>query len=158
MDLRTINVIISREYLTRVKKKSFLLTTFLGPIFFAALCILPTLIMLIAEDKGRKIGVVDGSGIVMPYMADSKQFDFIDFSGEPADSLKDRYFDLGLDALVLISPLDTVKKSVSVSAYSHKPLSVDVKEALGRNVPSWAVLTIVLCAADSSHDVLCMQD
>ena len=31
-------------------------------------------------------------------------------------------------------------------------------EALGRNVPSWAVLTIVLCAADSSHDVLCMQD
>ena len=78
--------------------------------------------------------MADESGIVMPYMADSKQFDFIDFSGEPADSLKDRYFDLGLDALVLISPLDTVKKSVSVSAYSQKPLSVDVKEALGRNV------------------------
>ena len=134
MNLRTVNVIISREYLTKVRKKSFLLTTFLGPIFFAALCILPSLIMLMAEDRGKKIGVADESGIVMPYMADSKQFDFIDFSGEPADSLKNRYFDLGLDALVLISPLDTVKKSVSVSAYSQKPLSVDVKEALGRNV------------------------
>ena len=37
MNFRITNVIISREYLTRVRKKSFLLTTFLGPIFFAAL-------------------------------------------------------------------------------------------------------------------------
>ena len=33
MDLRKVNVIISREYLTKVRKKSFLLTTFLGPVF-----------------------------------------------------------------------------------------------------------------------------
>ena len=80
MDIRTVNVIVSREYLTRVKKKSFLLTTFLGPVFFAALCILPSLIMLMAEDKDRKIGVVDESGIVMPYMADNVKYDFIDYS------------------------------------------------------------------------------
>ena len=134
MDLRTINVIISREYLTRVKKKSFLLTTFLGPIFFAALCILPTLIMLIAEDKGRKIGVVDGSGIVMPYMEDSGQYSYADYSSEPVDSMKNRYFDLGLDALVVISPVDRENMTVSVSAYSHKPLSVDMKEEISRNV------------------------
>ena len=65
MDFRTVNVIISREYLTRVKKKSFLLTTFLGPIFFAALCILPSVIMFMAEDKGKKIGVMDESGTVI---------------------------------------------------------------------------------------------
>ena len=37
MNLHIINVIIGREYLTRVKKKSFLLITFLGPLFFAAI-------------------------------------------------------------------------------------------------------------------------
>ena len=51
MNMRIINVIIGREYMTRVKKKSFLLTTFLAPVFLAAMMILPTLIMLLAEDK-----------------------------------------------------------------------------------------------------------
>ena len=134
MDFRTVNVIISREYLTRVKKKSFLLTTFLGPIFFAALCILPSVIMFMAEDKGKKIGVMDESGIVMPYMTDTEQFVYEDYSGQPLDSLKNNYASLGLDALVLISPMDTVAKTVSVSAYSGKPLSMDMKEAIGRNV------------------------
>lgn len=134
MDFRTVNVIISREYLTRVKKKSFLLTTFLGPIFFAALCILPSVIMFMAEDKGKKIGVMDESGIVMPYMTDTEQFVYEDYSGQSLDSLKNNYASLGLDALVLISPMDTVAKTVSVSAYSGKPLSMDMKEAIGRNV------------------------
>ena len=134
MDFRIVNVIIAREYLTKVRKKSFLLTTFLGPVFFAALCILPSLIMLMAEDKGKRVGVVDQSGIVMPYMVDSEQTDFMDFSGRPVDSLKNSYFDLDLDALVLISGLDTVSRTVSVSAYSQKPLSVDMKETLSRNV------------------------
>ena len=48
MKLRNIKTIISREYMTRVKKKSFLLITFLGPVFFAAICILPSLIMFMA--------------------------------------------------------------------------------------------------------------
>lgn len=134
MDFRTISVIISREYLTKVRKKSFLLTTFLGPLFFAALCILPSLIMFMAEDKGKKVGVVDSSGIVMPYMTDSEQIDYTDYSSRSVDSLKTRYFDLDLDALVIISELDTVSKTVSVSAYSQKPLSVDMKEAISRNV------------------------
>ena len=134
MDLRKVNVIISREYLTKVRKKSFLLTTFLGPVFFAALCILPSVIMFMAEDKGKRVGVVDESGIVMPYMTDNEQVSYIDYSGEPADTLKSRYFDLDLDALVLISELDTAARTVSVSAYSQKPLSVDMKEAISGNV------------------------
>ena len=59
MKLRNIKTIISREYMTRVKKKSFLLITFLGPIFFAAICILPSLIMFMAEDKGKQIAGID---------------------------------------------------------------------------------------------------
>ena len=44
MKMKNLGIIISREYLTRVKKKSFLLTTFLVPILFAAMCILPSVI------------------------------------------------------------------------------------------------------------------
>ncbi|MGM9736075.1 MAG: ABC transporter permease [Candidatus Cryptobacteroides sp.] len=134
MKLRNISTIISREYLTRVKKKSFLLVTFLGPIFFAAMCILPSVIMFMTEDKGKKVAVIDQSGIVMPKMTDSEVVAFEDYSTEPVDSVKSRLDVLGLDALVVVSPIDDQTRSVSVAAYSGKPLSMDLKEAISSRV------------------------
>ena len=75
MKLNNIKTIISREYLTRVKKKSFLLITFLGPVFFAAICILPSVIMFMTEDKGKQVAVVDQSGIVMEKFVDTDAVD-----------------------------------------------------------------------------------
>ena len=131
MKMKNISIILSREYLTRVKKKSFLLTTFLVPIFFAAMCILPSVIMFMAKDEGKKIAVVDQSGIVMPYLEDSEAVAYSDYSTEPVDSMKVRFEELGLDALVVVSPLDTVERTLSVVSYSNKPLSVELKERIG---------------------------
>ena len=131
MKMKNLGIIISREYLTRVKKKSFLLTTFLVPILFAAMCILPSVIMFMAKDEGKKIAVVDQSGIVLPYLVDSDAVTYEDFSSEPVDSMKIRFESLGLDALVIVSPLDSVAKTVSVVSYSNKPLSVDLKDRIG---------------------------
>lgn len=130
MKLRNLNVIISREYLTRVKKKSFLLTTFLVPVLFAALCILPSVIMFMAKDEGKQVAVVDQSGIVIPYLEDSEAVDFTDYSSEAADEMKTRFEELGLDVLLVVSPLDSAARTVHVSSYSNKPLSVELKEAI----------------------------
>ena len=134
MNLHIINVIIGREYMTRVKKKSFLLTTFLGPVFFAAMCILPSVIMFMTKDKGKEVAVVDQSGIVMPYMVSDETTKYTDYTGMPVDSVKAKCGEMGLDAMVVVSPLDSVNKTVSVEAYSGKPISVDMKEAIGRHV------------------------
>lgn len=134
MKMRNIGIIISREYLTRVKKKSFLLTTFLVPVLFAAMCILPSVIMFMAKDKGKQVAVVDQSSIVMPYLQDTEAVDYTDYSTEPVDSMKARFNELGLDVLVVISPLDTVQKTVALSSYSEKPLSVDIKEGVQSKV------------------------
>ena len=134
MKLRNINIIISREYLTRVKKKSFLLTTFLVPVLFAAMCILPSVIMFMAKDTDKKVAVVDQSGIVMPYLVDTDAVDYEDYSAEPVDSMKLRFDELGLDALVVVSPLDSVQRSVTVASYSAKPLSMELKEGVQSKV------------------------
>ena len=134
MKMRNIKTIIRREYLTRVKKKSFLLTTFIVPILFAALCILPSVIMFMAKDTGKKVAVVDQSGIVMPYLVDTDAVDYQDYSAEPADSMKANFEELGLDVLVIVSPLDTAAKTVSVSSYSPKPLSMELKEGVQSKV------------------------
>lgn len=134
MKMRNIKTIISREYITRVKKKSFLLTTFLVPIFFAAMCILPSVIMFMAKDTGKKVAVVDQSGIVMPYLVDSDAVDYVDYSTEPADDMKARFDELGVDVLVVVSPLDTVARTVNVVSYSPKPLSMEIKEGVQSKV------------------------
>lgn len=55
-------LIISREYGERVRKKSFIITTLLMPIFMIALMIAPTLMMLYATGDQKQIVVLDRSG------------------------------------------------------------------------------------------------
>lgn len=134
MKLRNIKTIIAREYLTRVKKKSFLLTTFLVPVLFAAMCILPSVIMFMAKDTGKKVAVVDNSGIVMSYLVDTEEVDYEDYTGQCADSLKNDFSSLGLDALVVVSEIDSAARTVSVASYSMKPMSVSMKEGIQSKV------------------------
>ncbi|MBR2429627.1 MAG: ABC transporter permease, partial [Alistipes sp.] len=55
-------LIISHEYGERVRKKSFIITTLLMPIFMIALMIAPTLMMLYATGDQKQIVVLDRSG------------------------------------------------------------------------------------------------
>ena len=134
MKLRNIKTIISREYLTRVRKKSFLLTTFLVPIFFAAMCVLPSVIMFMAKDKGKEIAVVDQSGIVMPYLTDGESITYTDYTAEAIDDKKAFVEEKGVDALVMISEIDPSTKTVTVASYSSKPLSIDITDEVRSKV------------------------
>lgn len=125
MDFRTIGVVISREYSTRVKKKSFLVTTFVVPILFAALCCIPALIMLFNKDEGKIIAVVDRSNIVMPALESNKEVQFADCSNCILDSLKAQFDELPYSALLYVSELDE-NKTVSVSTYSTKPVGISI--------------------------------
>jgi ABC-2 type transport system permease protein len=120
--------------MTRVRKKSFLLTTFLVPILFAAICILPSVIMFMAKDTGKHVGVVDQSGIVMPYLVDTEDVDYTEYSTQSPDSVKASFKDLGLDAQVVVSPIDHENGTVSVVSYSSKPMSMDMKETITAKV------------------------
>jgi ABC-2 type transport system permease protein len=44
--MNKILLILKREYLTRVKKKSFIIMTFLGPLLMAALMIVPVVLSM----------------------------------------------------------------------------------------------------------------
>ena len=129
MNLHKTGIVISREYLNKVKKKSFLITTFVVPILFAAICILPSLLMLNVKEKSQKVAVVDYSGIVMPYFESNEAAEFTDCSGEDPAVLKDELKSRGFDVLVVVSQLDSAK-SVSLQTFSKKPTGVDFNSSL----------------------------
>ncbi len=55
-------LIIKREYLTRVKKRSFIIMTVLGPLLMAGLMIVPVFIAQMSDDQ-KKIAVIDETGL-----------------------------------------------------------------------------------------------
>lgn len=133
MNFRTIGLVIGREYNTRVKKKSFIILTFVVPILFAALCFLPTIIMMNTKDKTKEVAVIDQSGIVLPFLENEEAANYYDYTGQEPDSLKAQLSDLGKDLLVVISPIDSVS-SVSVQTFSKKPAGVDFAANLSGKV------------------------
>lgn len=133
MNFRTIGLVIGREYNTRVRKKSFLVLTFVVPILFAALCFLPSLIMLGTKDKTKEVAVVDNSGIVMPFLVNGEAANYYNYTGRDVDSLKANLNAINKDILVVISPIDSAS-SVSVNTFSTKPAGVDFSESLSSKV------------------------
>ncbi|MGM9741188.1 MAG: ABC transporter permease [Candidatus Cryptobacteroides sp.] len=134
MNLHTVNIIIKREYLTRVKKKSFIITTFLVPILFAVLCTLPSFIMMMAKEEAKKIAVVDKSGIVAPALENTATMTFSQYPGADPDAIKASLDSIGMDALLSISALDTVSRTVTATTYAAKPLGVDMTSDLKRQI------------------------
>ena len=134
MNFKIIRTVIAREYLTKVKKKSFLLTTFLVPVIMAVAIVAMVLIMTKVGDRIQNVAVVDQSGFVLPYLTDSRSNTYNDFSSESPEDLKLRLDEAGMDVLVVVSPLDTAAKTVSVQTYSKKPLGVDFSQEVGGKV------------------------
>ena len=92
-------LIIQREYFSRVKKKSFLLMTILGPVLMAGLMIVPVW-MAMREKTEHQILVLDYSGLFIDKIPNSKQIKFT-YGAESIQSaklkLKDGPFDLVME-------------------------------------------------------------
>ena len=134
MNFKTTGIIIGREYLSRVKKKSFLITTFLVPILFAGLCMLPSLIMLGTKESSKNIAVIDGSGIMASTLVNSETATYTFLEEADPDELKRSLKDFGYDAVLVVSDIDPETKSVSAEIFSDKPLGMDLTENIGNRV------------------------
>ncbi len=134
MNFSKLGIIIGREYLNKVKKKSFLIITFVAPVVFAALCILPSVIMMGAKEETRKVAVVDASGIVLPTLENTEVVAYYDFTGRNVDSLKTSLDAIGMDVVLAISPLDSVQRTVTAHTYSAKPLGIETSENIENRI------------------------
>ena len=134
MNLKKLGIIIQREYLNKVKKKSFLLTTFGVPILFAAIYAVMLFVMLKAEGDSKRIAVIDNSGIVMEKLEDTKLVTFKQLSETDPEAVKNRLAEYDADILLYISPLDSATKSVTATTYADKPMGMETAEVIERRI------------------------
>ena len=134
MNLKKLNIIIGREYLNKVKKKSFLFITFGVPVLFVLMYVAIIFIMLKTTDESKLVAVHDSSGIVMPTLENNDVLAYVDFTMNDVDSMKNNLKGLGADILLVISPLDSVAKTVTATTYSEKPLGMETSEIIESHI------------------------
>lgn len=74
----SLGIIIQREFLSRVKTKTFILTTILTPFLFLAVTALPTALMMISKnDDITKVYVIDRTGNYAGLFKSSDKYEFV---------------------------------------------------------------------------------
>ena len=83
--MKNIYLIISREYLERVRKKSFIVVTLLMPLFMIAIMVAPSLMMLYGTSDQKQVVVVDHSAMVAERLSATPEVSFIIEQGMSKD-------------------------------------------------------------------------
>ena len=70
-------IIIQREFINRVSKKSFIILTILMPFIMAALILVPLLLSMVKSDDRKDIAVVDHTGKYATLFKDNESYRFV---------------------------------------------------------------------------------
>ena len=124
--MNKIGLIIKREYLTRVRKRSFLILTFLAPIFMAAIYIIPIMLALNSSNENMRIAVVDESHWFEDRFVDNKEHTFVTMPGQPIDSVKALVKEGIFDMAVYVPPTQLNIPSNAV-IYSLRQVPMEVE-------------------------------
>ncbi len=127
MHMNKILLIIQREYITRVLKKSFWISSLLAPVLITAIYAIP--IWLAMKDKEvKRVEILDLSGLWKKSDLVDKEVVFVFTTGKEQD-LKMLFASKGYDAFVSI-PNDVLTNPKGVHIYTAKNIGMSLKESV----------------------------
>ncbi|KIC00285.1 ABC transporter permease [Flavobacterium sp. KMS] len=107
-----ISLIIKREFISKVRNKSFIVMTFLSPLLFVAIAAFIGYLSSMKADT-KRIAIYDETGLFASEFtkqnAKNVEFRYLDLSKMPLQSLKDSIAKESLDGLLLIPKTDKIK-------------------------------------------------
>lgn len=120
-------IVIRREFLERVKKKSFIITTLIMPLVMLALMVTPVLISMYATGDAKKVMVIDRSQVLAPGLTDSETITFTDMAASEGDDYWKHALDNEEVDAVLIIPADIVDGAAGVKLYTAGASSMNLE-------------------------------
>lgn len=119
-------IIIAREYLTRVKKKTFILLTILMPFLMAALVTVPILLGTIKDDVQKNIYIVDQTHLYDNEFIDNEQYHYV-----VVEDMKPEYKskDTNVDAIIIITGNLAINPEAA-TIYSHEEIQLDMRKSI----------------------------
>ncbi|MEI7677306.1 MAG: ABC transporter permease, partial [Bacteroidales bacterium] len=119
-----ISLIIRKEYMRRVNKKSFIIFTFLTPLLIAAIVGVPLWLSTIKDNDVKNIALIDATGKYKNALKDNESYHFVPFSGDISKykngEHKNYYAFLVIDA-------DLLKQPDKIALYADKQVTTELK-------------------------------
>lgn len=127
--MNKILLVIQREYMTRVLKKSFWISSLLAPVLITAIYAIP--IWLAMKDKEvKKVAILDQSHLWKASDLQDKELAFT-FVSKPEAAFKTQFAAEGYDAFVSV-PGDVLTNPKGLHIYSSKNIGLSLKESVER--------------------------
>ncbi|MBE0649172.1 MAG: ABC transporter permease [Bacteroidales bacterium] len=130
--MKKILLIIRREYLTRVKKRSFIVMTILGPLLMAAIVIVP-IYLATTTNETKQVAVIDETGLFFEKFKNSDNIQF-HYLNTDIHSAKEA-FGKSKDYALLYIPAADVALPTNAILYAGTQVNINVKSYI-RNVMS----------------------
>ena len=133
--MNKIGIVIKREYLQRVTKKSFIILTLFAPILFAALVFVPLWLSSIKSSDTFNVAIVDRTGKYASLFKDTDSFHFQSFDrSESMEIHKENH--TGIFAFLEITD-DLLNNPKAVTLYSEKQIPADLKREVNRTLSQY---------------------
>lgn len=129
--MKNILLVLQREYLVRVKKKSFIIMTFLAPLLFVGFYA-AVIWIAIGSTETKTIQVLDESGLFAQQFKDTDELKF-KFITNSLDSAKAQ-FKSGKDNALVYIPENVLENSKGVLIYAPKNVSLDLKSSIEKTI------------------------
>lgn len=133
--MNKINLIIQREYTTRVKKKSFIIMTILTPILMVSLLFGSGYLATREDNQTKIIAVIDKTNITEGAIGSTEYMKFRYISDAEADSIKTNFASSGYYAILYIP--ENILVSNRVQLYSNQQTTVGVNEHIVKALDSF---------------------
>lgn len=127
-------LIIKREYLTRVRKKSFILGTLLTPLLLGVFFLIVGLIFSYEGSESKTIAILDEGNILEKKISDTKNL-YFQFPDKDLNTLKTSVENGEFDGILVIPKLtDLFVTDQTVYYYSKKPPSVEIESIIEKRI------------------------
>ncbi|MDX2196398.1 MAG: ABC transporter permease [Cytophagales bacterium] len=118
--------IIRREFVVRVRKRSFIITTLSGPFLIALTMIVPIWVAMLTSGEKTIMIVNDNPQLdIQSYFTDSEHYKYI-FINTDVESAKKAYYETQYAALLHL-PLLNISVPQGIALYSKGSISIDTK-------------------------------
>lgn len=121
-----LSIIISREYLERVKRKSFIISTILMPVLMVGMMVAPALIAMFSEPETQTIAVIDDTSVIAPMLQNDGSLTFKPF-GAGIDAAK---ADEDYDAILVIGREAVSEPKGNITLYTRGAPSMQNESAI----------------------------
>ncbi len=111
-----LTLIIRREFMAKVRNKSFIVMTFLSPLLFVAIAAFVGYLSTLKSDV-RRIAVHDETGMFYDVFKSDDEYQFVNRSDAALENLRDSVATEAFEGIVHIPKVDTLKQLESKVSY-----------------------------------------